>query len=134
MKTVKDFQEKYGVGWIKYWKARNTKQKAIITHTKNGSRRRKYWNEFDYYRENVKKLTNKNCYMVEGIEYRSFNGFHIDHKISVRYGYDNKIPAEHIAHASNLRMLCAKENIAKSDGVYVDDSNRWLIIEHSTIR
>jgi hypothetical protein len=127
MKTIKDFQEKYGEGWMKKWNAHKTTKRNTKTHTKDGSRRRKFWNEFDYYRENVKKLTNKNCHVVEGIEHRSFYGPHIDHKISVRYGYENNIPAEHIAHTSNLRMLSAKENIAKKDSILIDDLNRWIL-------
>ena len=95
--------------------------------TYNAYRRKKDWNEFDYYREEVYILTDKVCHLIEGIENRSFKGPHIDHKISIHYGYHNKIPAKYIADISNLRMLSAKENLAKRTDNFVDNLNKWIL-------
>jgi hypothetical protein len=100
-------------------------KKSKITY--NTYRRKEDRNEFDYYRDKVKILTNEVCHLVEGIEHRSFKGPHIDHKISIRYGYDNNIPAENIAHISNLRMLSAKDNLAKRTNNFVDEKNKWIL-------
>lgn len=39
--------------------------------------------------------------------------YHLDHIISIRYGFDNNIPPEDIAVKENLQMLPWKENISK---------------------
>lgn len=39
--------------------------------------------------------------------------YHLDHIISIRYGFDNNIPPEDIAIKENLQMLPWKDNISK---------------------
>jgi hypothetical protein len=39
--------------------------------------------------------------------------YHLDHIVSIRYGFDNNIPPEDIAKVENLQMLPWKENISK---------------------
>ncbi len=39
--------------------------------------------------------------------------YHLDHIVSIRYGFDNNIPPEEIAVKENLQMLPWKENISK---------------------
>ena len=39
--------------------------------------------------------------------------YHLDHIISIRYGFDNNIPPEEIAKLENLQMLPWKDNISK---------------------
>lgn len=51
----------------------------------------------------------------------------IDHKISISYGYKNNIPAEDIAHITNLRYIPSKSNVSKNSSNYVDDSNYWIL-------
>jgi hypothetical protein len=51
----------------------------------------------------------------------------IDHKISISYGYRNNIPANHIAHISNLRYIPSKTNASKNSTNYIDDINYWII-------
>ena len=41
------------------------------------------------------------------------NAYHLDHKISVRYGFDNGIPPEVLAKKENLRILPWRVNIVK---------------------
>lgn len=43
----------------------------------------------------------------------SFGVYHLDHKISIRYGFDNNISPEEISKKENLQMLPWKENISK---------------------
>ena len=39
--------------------------------------------------------------------------FHVDHIVSIRYGFDNDIPAELMSHYTNLQMLHWNDNISK---------------------
>ena len=41
--------------------------------------------------------------------------FHLDHIISVKWGFDNGIDPEIIGNIANLRYLCKKENKSKRD-------------------
>jgi hypothetical protein len=40
-------------------------------------------------------------------------GYHLDHKIPVRYGFDNNISPEDISNKDNLQMLPWKDNVKK---------------------
>ena len=40
-------------------------------------------------------------------------GISRDHMISVRYGFDNKIPPEHLSHPANCMLLKHGENVSK---------------------
>jgi hypothetical protein len=68
---------------------------------------------FVAYRKKVMKLTESVKHLLPGIEKRSFKHYHIDHKVSIWFGFKNGIPAEKIACIDNLRMLPAKENMLK---------------------
>ena len=87
---------------------------------------------FDIYQENVRELTEQNKHLIEGIEKRGWRNFHIDHKLSICWGFYNNIPPENIAHIDNLRMIWWKENMDKRIGCFVDDKNKW-ICENLTI-
>lgn len=39
--------------------------------------------------------------------------FHLDHIISIKFGFDNNIDPEIIGNISNLRYLCKTENLSK---------------------
>jgi endogenous inhibitor of DNA gyrase (YacG/DUF329 family) len=43
----------------------------------------------------------------------NLTGVSRDHMVSVRYGFDNNIPAEHIKHPANCRLLIHSENSSK---------------------
>jgi hypothetical protein len=45
------------------------------------------------------------------------NGYHLDHIYPISLGYINNIPAEEIAHISNLQYIPWKENILKSNKI-----------------
>jgi len=79
----------------------------------------KYWLQMlpekkSYYMK-VRALTEKQPLRnLENFNLRGKNTYHVDHIIPIIYGYTNNIPAEHIAHISNLRIISAKENLQKS--------------------
>ena len=124
---IDDFKQKYGKGWLTKWKAYNKPDND--KYTKHGVKRRGHWGEFEWYREQVKRLTENNTNEVPDIHKRGFNSYHLDHKISIKYGFANNIPAENIAHASNLEILPWKDNICKSDNIKVDGRNAWILEE-----
>ena len=43
--------------------------------------------------------------------------YHLDHIVSIRFCFDNKIPCEVCAHPSNLQMLFWRENIGSRDNL-----------------
>lgn len=70
---------------------------------------------FKQYQSRVRKLTNKqDLSTLFGIEKRDFKKYHVDHMVSIWFGYHNNIPAEEIAHISNLQMLPLEDNFAKN--------------------
>lgn len=96
----------------------------------------KYWlreskkkpkSSFQKYKERVKELTEQIKHMIPGIEDRGYYKYHIDHKISVRWGFENNIPEEHISDISNLRMLWWKDNLNKNIICDVDEKNSWIV-------
>ena len=86
---------------------------------------------FYLYKQKVWKLTNINCIEIVDINTRGFKTFHIDHKISIYYGFKHNILTEHIAHTSNLRMLAHKENMLKGKKCFIDELNMWIIENNS---
>jgi uncharacterized Zn finger protein (UPF0148 family) len=75
-------------------------------------------NKTDYigYRDRVRKLTDENFQKqflnIKNSKLRG-NGWDLDHKISIHYGFKNHIPEEHISHIKNLEMLPSKINYKK---------------------
>lgn len=87
--------------------------------------------EFEMYKKEVWDKTNETSHLIKDVHTRGFKTFHIDHKISIYYGFKHNIPTEHIAHTSNLRMLGYKENMLKNKKCFIDDENRWIIEDNS---
>lgn len=83
--------------------------------------------EFIEYRTNVYEITNTVKHLLPGIENRGYRKYHIDHKISIKWGFDNKIPASDIAHISNLQLLWWKDNFTKNVECLIDPENEWII-------
>ena len=79
------------------------------------------------YKKLVKRLTEVNKHTLEGIENRGWDNCHIDHKISIHYGFVNGIPAESIAHTSNLRVISKGENCLKGIRNIIDEDNDWIL-------
>jgi hypothetical protein len=83
--------------------------------------------EFKKYKDRVFELTEEVKHLIDGIESRGYHKFHIDHKISIKWGFDNNIPERYIAHIDNLRMLWWKENFNKNIVCEVDEKNKWIL-------
>lgn len=79
------------------------------------------------YKNLVKRLTEQNKHLLDNIGERGFNSYHIDHKISIHYGYNNNISPESIAHHSNLRVITMEENLIKGATIVIDSTNEWVI-------
>lgn len=67
------------------------------------------------YRNLVWKITERQSLRkLENYEKRSFLGYHLDHKVSIWYGYKNKIDPYLIGSIHNLEFIPHKENLKKS--------------------
>jgi hypothetical protein len=78
--------------------------------------------KYKQYQRDVMKLTEENYVQyLDTINPNRFprtlagvdGGYHLDHKISIRYGFDNNIDPTEIASFKNLQMLPWRENIVK---------------------
>jgi hypothetical protein len=66
-----------------------------------------YPNEFDF---NLIRIHGWYCASNRG---NNLTGVSRDHMVSCRYGFDNNIPAEHIRHPANCRLIIQSENASK---------------------
>lgn len=67
-------------------------------------------------------------YVLKNYDRRCFIGsscYHLDHILSISYGFINKIPPEKIGHISNLRFIPAEENMKKGHKL-TEESNKIL--------
>ena len=93
----------------------NTEVYALATRDPNRPKYKQYQREVSKLTEqNYAKCIetiNPNRYprTISGVE----GGFQLDHKISIRYGFDNNIEPEIIASVENLQMLPWIENVKK---------------------
>jgi hypothetical protein len=120
------FQKKYGKGWLQKYNSYKNNSK----YTSYGVKRRAHWNDFDYYKQTVQELTNNNILHIPNSYKRGFNQYHVDHKISIKFGFENGILEEQIAHPSNLEMLWWKDNVRKSVQCKIDEDNKWILLEN----
>ena len=78
------------------------------------------------YYNRVKYLTELNAPKVPNINMRG-EEYQLDHKISIAYGLENSIPAEHIAHIDNLQVIPTHTNQSKGRDNHIDKLNNWII-------
>lgn len=72
---------------------------------------KKLWRK---YRKLVWKITEKqNLKKLPNYESRAFVGYHLDHKVSIWYGYKNKIDPNLIGSINNLEFIPHKQNMMK---------------------
>lgn len=74
--------------------------------------------EWKKYRIDVLRITKQQpLHLLENYDKRGVNGhpgvYTLDHKVSIRKGFNQGIPAEQIGHISNLEMLPWEQNITK---------------------
>ena len=73
---------------------------------------RRVWNLT--YKQPIELLENFDRRGKSGID----GAYQIDHIIPIKYGFENGVSAEEIAHINNLRMLTWEENISKGSKHY----------------
>lgn len=90
---------------------------------------------FVKYRNEVLKITRKQpLSILENHRERGRNKFHLDHIISIRYGYMNDVDPEIIGNIKNLRFIPSKENIGKSSFLEKESSEMiQYYIEEGTL-
>jgi hypothetical protein len=78
--------------------------------------------EFQKYRAEVTSYARRfktEISLMENYDKRGMNGvegaYQLDHKVSVRFGFNNNIPTEIIGHIANLHFIPWKENLLKKD-------------------
>lgn len=123
--TIEDYQKRYGTKWLRVY---NSDKKGRKYSTYKG-KTKSLWTDWDYYNQAVDIVTENNKHNVPGIHKRGFYTYHIDHKISKRFGYDNGISPEAIGHPSNLHMLWWKDNVLKRTDNIIDEENKWILQE-----
>ena len=121
---IEGYKQKYGKGWLRRY---NADKNTSIRVKGSSARRKSHWRDYDYYLSSVKQLTEGNKHHIPNIHKRGLNTYHIDHKISIKYGYENGILAEDIAHPSNCEMIWWKDNIRKAAQCTIDDNNQWIM-------
>lgn len=129
---------KYGVDSVS--QIEDVKIKCKNTKIKNGiiipDHKKSEWSL--YYKDVWSVTRKQNIYVIDDIEKRgnsNSNGYHLDHKISIKHGFENNISPETIGDISNLQMLHYSENSAKRYNSYsVIDQNKHLIKEKYVYR
>ena len=82
---------------------------------------------WENYRSLVWRLTNEQpLRKLKNFNKRGFKNYHLDHKISIWYGWKNDLSPESIANIGNLRMIRSEENEMKGRSPYFDQSNAQL--------
>jgi len=80
-----------------------------------------YKQKLKEYRTQVLKYTRKEpLYQLDNYNHRGKGSFHLDHIISIKFGFDNNLPPEIIGNIANLRYLKVSENISKRDYLTAD--------------
>lgn len=64
-------------------------------------------NEFDF------SLIEKHGWYLPANRGNNLNGISRDHMVSVRFGFDNNVPAEHIRHPANCKLMQHNQNVSK---------------------
>jgi hypothetical protein len=70
-------------------------------------------------------LTESNKHLIDGIEKRNYNEYHIDHIVPIFYGEKRGIPIEKIGSIENLRIIPKDENLKK--GAHLTNDSRELL-------
>lgn len=108
-------------------KSNKSKHYKPPTKTTRKKKVKKPLTKYDKYRMRVNELTEQVKHLIEGVENRGWHTYHIDHKISVKWGFDHNIPEKHIAHPDNLQMLWWSDNLNKNIICEIDIKNQWIV-------
>ena len=95
-------------------------QKTMKKKIRTAMEKKKLWvplenkTDFQIYRSLVEKHTGQNRKKLKGIEKRGKYTYHVDHKYSVKDGFENGILPQIIGSIVNLEMLPWAQNISKN--------------------
>lgn len=59
----------------------------------------------------------------------NLNGISRDHMVSIRYGFDNNIPPEHLSHPANCRLIRHNDNVSKGSKNHITYEELLIRIE-----
>ena len=87
--------------------------------------------EYEQYRKKVQSITNRQpLYLLENFSKRGkvhqLNAHHLDHILSIAYGFHNNIEPDVIGNIVNLRMIPWKRNLEK--GQYMEQESFDMFI------
>ncbi len=109
--TLENFQRKYGteIG-LRKWIDRCEKQSKAIRKIDIDK-----IDEYTLYTSNVRRLSEQQIkiYGLKNSELRKRKKYHLDHKVSICYGFNNNIPPEIISSIHNLEILTCSDNCSK---------------------
>lgn len=111
--TLENFQKKYGINiGLKKWINRCKKQSKAM--------RKIDVNEIDKYTlyvSTVRRLSEQQIkiFGLKKSKLRERGKYHLDHKVSICYGFNNNIPPEIISSIYNLEILPCSDNCSKHD-------------------
>lgn len=100
---------------------------------KCNSTKSEYRSEYSKYRKLVEKITRKQpLYQLEhshlrGQPGRKENAHHLDHILSVSFGFHNEIDAELIGSIVNLQFIPYQDNLMKSN--YLEKAS-WDVLSY----
>ena len=116
-KARNTFFEKYGVSHP--MQCNHIKNKVIVTRCGFLIDEYDYDEKTRYKRSVIRETRRWDLMLIENYEKQgrldlNEDAYHLDHIISLEFGFHNNIPPEHIGHICNLRFIPARDNIIKS--------------------
>jgi len=119
--------EKYNIRKKRFKESINSKE--TLQNRRNIMENKGIWipldkkSDWELYKNKVWYITNlQELNSLENIDKRGIAGiegnYHLDHCISIKYGFDNGIPEKIIGNIDNLQMLSWEENYSKGTDCY----------------
>lgn len=76
--------------------------------------------EFNEYKKEVIRITkNQPLHLLENYHKRG-RKYHLDHILSIKFGFDNQIHPNIIGHIKNLRIISSRDNLTKNKYLEMD--------------
>ena len=90
-------------------------KKAEIRRRDRERNKKRVMTDFRRYKDRAWKETNSQPLdTLENFHLRAFNGWHVDHVLSIFEAYKLGLPVETVGHISNLRMIPYGDNLSKN--------------------
>lgn len=82
------------------------------------------------FKDEVERLPNYHLRGNMGVD----GAYNIDHRVSIKYGYDNNIPYQIIGHIENLEMIPWEENTTKRESNSIDITELLTLIKEYKVK